>query len=449
MQLSGYVRKIRSASLKATLARQTGIVFIAQVTGTGLSYLVQVLLARTLSLTDYGAYAYTLSWVLLIGMLAPLGFHTAVLRFVSEYRVKQEWGRVRGVLQRSWHLTYGAGVLLAIVGTVVVLWIDSTREFVYAAPLLVGVWMFPLQALLTLNQATFRAIQRITTGYVLPLVVRPLLIMGGIGLFLLIGWPLTDLTAIGLTAFVIGSIVLAMRWTFWRGMATEIISTPPIYETGTWLRVSLPMLLASGSAIIMKQTDVLMVGSFLGAKEAALYFAATRISTLVAFVLQSVNAVSAPSFAALHAAGDHAGLQRLVTTVSHWIFWPSCGIIAALVLFAEPVLWLFGPEFTAARWVLIILMGAQVVNAWAGSVGFLLNMTGHQDSSAVVFVITAILNVVLNAIAIPLFGVIGAACSTALTMAMWNIWLYVLVIRKLGIYPSFIGRMISEQWSKE
>jgi hypothetical protein len=49
--------------------------------------------------------------------------------------------------------------------------------------------MFPLQALLTLNQSTFRAIQRIATGYVLPLVVRPLLIMGGIGLFLLIGWP--------------------------------------------------------------------------------------------------------------------------------------------------------------------------------------------------------------------------------------------------------------------
>jgi O-antigen/teichoic acid export membrane protein len=308
--------------------------------------------------------------------------------------------------------------------------------------------MFPLQALLTLNQATFRAIQRITTGYVLPLVVRPLLIMGGIGLFLLIGWPLTDLTAIGLTAFVIGSIVLAMRWTFWRGMATEIISTPPIYETGTWLRVSLPMLLTAGSAIIMKQTDVLMVGSFLGAKEAALYFAATRISTLVAFVLQSVNAVSAPSFAALHAAGDRAGLQRLVTTVSHWIFWPSCGIIAVLVLFAEPVLWLFGPEFTAARWVLIILMGGQVVNAWAGSVVILLNMTGHQNNVATVQVVTVFINILLNVVTIPLFGALGAACSTALTMAMWNIWLYVLVIRKLGIHPSFLGRVVSDRLSK-
>jgi O-antigen/teichoic acid export membrane protein len=309
--------------------------------------------------------------------------------------------------------------------------------------------MFPLQALLTLNQATFRAIQRIATGYVLPLVLRPLLVMGGIGLFLFIGWPLTDLTVVGLTALVMGSIVLAMRWTFWRRMTTEISSTSSVYETRTWLRVAFPMLLTTGAIIVMKQTDVLMVGSFLGAKEAAIYFAATRISTLVAFVLQSVNAVSAPSFAALHAAGDRAGLQQLVSTMSQWIFWPSCGIIVVIVLFAEPVLWLFGPEFTAARWVLIILVGGQLVNAWAGSVGLLLDMTGHQNNVATVRLVTVLTNVLLNAVTIPLFGVIGAAFSTALTMAMWNIWAYILVVRKLGFHPSFLGCGVSDRLLKE
>jgi O-antigen/teichoic acid export membrane protein len=48
------------------------------------------------------------------------------------------------------------------------------------------------------------------------------------------------------------------------------------------------------------------------------------------------------------------------------------------------------------------------------------------------------MNVILNAITIPLFGIVGAAISTALTMALWNIILHILVVRYLNVYPSIV-----------
>jgi O-antigen/teichoic acid export membrane protein len=85
----------------------------------------------------------------------------------------------------------------------------------------------------------------------------------------------------------------------------------------------------------------------------------------------------------------------------------------------------------------LLLLG-HLFNAGAGSVGYLLNMTGHQTSTAWVFGVSACLNIGLNVVGLWLFGLAGAAAATALSMVVWNIWLYHLVTRKLDIYPSIV-----------
>ena len=66
----------------------------------------------------------------------------------------------------------------------------------------------------------------------------------------------------------------------------------------------------------------------------------------------------------------------------------------------------------------------------------LMVMTGHQNKSATVLGYVVVMNVVGNAIAIPLFGVVGAAIATTLTMIIRNIWLSVLVAKNIGVHPS-------------
>jgi len=50
-----------------------------------------------------------------------------------------------------------------------------------------------------------------------------------------------------------------------------------------------------------------------------------------------------------------------------------------------------------------------------------------------------LLNLILNAILIPTIGIMGGAIATALTMALWNVWLHQLVVKHLGVQPSIIS----------
>ena len=69
-----------------------------------------------------------------------------------------------------------------------------------------------------------------------------------------------------------------------------------------------------------------------------------------------------------------------------------------------------------------------------------MNMTGHQDRTAIVITITAGVNVVLNGALIPFYGVAGAATATAISAVIWNLWLFGDVRRRHGLNPSVFTR---------
>ena len=56
-----------------SLAQKTWIAMVTQVAGVILTYLTQILLARWMGETEYGIYAYVLSWVMLLAIPAGLG----------------------------------------------------------------------------------------------------------------------------------------------------------------------------------------------------------------------------------------------------------------------------------------------------------------------------------------------------------------------------------------
>jgi O-antigen/teichoic acid export membrane protein len=79
------------------------------------------------------------------------------------------------------------------------------------------------------------------------------------------------------------------------------------------------------------------------------------------------------------------------------------------------------------------------VNTSTAPVAPLLNTTGHQDSVAWIFGGSAVMNIVLNAILIPRFGIVGAASATAISTAVYNVWFFVLARRRLKINCFLLG----------
>lgn len=233
-------------------------------------------------------------------------------------------------------------------------------------------------------------------------------------------------------------VVVFQAVCLWFKFDREIGETKPIYKPRQWLLVALPLLLDRTFEVLLTQTDILMVGSLVGAGAVGIYSVAAKTALWANFVLQSINLVAAPAYAILYARGDLEGLQKVVARVTLWIFAPSVAIALSLAIFAQPLLSVFGPEFLAAQWPLRILIIGQLVDVLCGSVNNLMVMTGHQNKSVVVAICSGFINIGLNAILIPQFGTIGAAIATTFTVVTWNVWLCILVIRNIKINPSIL-----------
>lgn len=428
----------RSQPALTALAMGAGTVLFARVAGAGLNYGLQILFARWAGAFHYGAYSYALAWAALLSTLVGLGLPQAVVRFIPEYFSTNRWPLLRGVIQLSERYVLGASSALTVVCLVVVWGLNLVPQgTTFRSTLLSGLCLIPALALLRLQTEMCVARQQARIAYLLPNLFRPLLMMSG-GAFIVVGldMTLTGTLAVLLAGLPIIPVWAVQRWSFRQQLPAEYWEATPTRDTAHWMRTALPMLFITGFLLLLSQTDLLMIGLLADVEYVGLYKVASKTASLVLFPLFAVNAIIAPRFAELHAHGKSVSLQRLATVAAHWMLWPSMFIALILIILSSLLLGLFGAPFQRAEPALWILVVGQLSNVGAGAVGPLLTMTGYQRESARVYGACALLNIVLNAVGIYYFGLVGAATATAASTALWNVALYRLVVDKLGIYPS-------------
>ncbi|NET32671.1 MAG: oligosaccharide flippase family protein [Cyanothece sp. SIO1E1] len=426
-----------------TLAQGASIAFLLQTTGVGLAYGMQILLAQWMGAAEYGTYQYAITWGTFLAFLAGLGLPLVVLRSISEYRTREDWPRVKGVITSSWQQTLIASLSIALLGTAVMQLRPVYQLLNSSLSLLLGLWTVPLLALMNLQREIARAFRHIALAYAPSLVIWPLMTMAGAFLYLQTHHTLTSVPVIGTAMLGLGVVLAIQHFCFRQLLATTLWHVRPVYELRQWLMAALPLLLIDGAFVVLGQTDVLMIGTLLDSEAVGFYSAALQTARWVNFALFAVNAIAAPMFASLYAQGDRAALQKIISAVAHWVFWPGIAIAIGLIGLAQPILSIFGPEFVQARAEIAVLSVGQLVNVGVGSVGYLLIMTGHQRQCAYVATSSALLNLVLNAIGIPWLGILGAALATAVTMATWNLWMLVLVIKHIRVNSSIVFALTS------
>ena len=194
-----------------------------------------------------------------------------------------------------------------------------------------------------------------------------------------------------------------------------------------------PMLLGSAMFLVMSWTDTLLLGHFLDEAEVGVYRVAFRLAAVITLVQAAVNSYAAPWFAERHAVGDDAGLRQALAQTTRLNV--AFSVPAFLTLAAAPAWWLgwFGTAFESGAMCLLYLALGQLVNALCGPVMYLLNMTGQERMAQRIVWVAALLNLALNVWAIPRFGILGAAGSTAATMVLWNVAAAVAAHRRLGL----------------
>jgi O-antigen/teichoic acid export membrane protein len=422
------------AGISTGLVSGAGVAFVLQVVGVALAYVLHVLLARWLGVAGYGVYAYVVSWATVLATAGALGLPLASLRFVSQHLAAHRWVELRGVLLGAPGLVAIGGMTVFAVGTVWAAWTASDP-----LPWILGFACVPLMAQLALGAEIARAMGSIAASLVPGRILRPVLIF----LIVVLVWERSPKPALALAATVaalVGAMALQGLWLY-RLAPTAVRTARPRYEPRLWLTTAFPMMIATGTALLLTQLDLLMVGLLEDEESVGLYSAAAKTAAMIPLVLYALNVAAAPSFAALHERGDTFQLQVLASRVARWAFWPSLVLAIALSLGSGWILGWFGASFVAARGVVVMLAMAYLFSAGVGSVGYLLNLTGNEHHNARTLIWGAGIDVALNAVLIPVLGIMGAAMATTVTWVFVGLRLHHLARRHVGVRSSVLSAL--------
>lgn len=432
-ETASVARRIFATFRQAGAGSNAAFAFLVRIASAAILYASQIVLARWMGDAEYGIYVVVWTWVLLLGGLSTLGLSTAMMRLLPQQREHGALDLMRGLLLGGRVAPVAFSVAVAIAGLLGLRQFGHTMGSHYLLPAYLALVCLPLITLTDLQDGIGRANGWVGVALLPPYVVRPLMVLAAMIVAHEAGLEMSAATAVA--AAIVAAAAAAILQTLFlnRRLRHTVPSGPRTVMLRPWLKMSLPLLLMSGCEVLMQNADVLVLSHYLPPGDIAIYFAATKTMSVVLFVHFAVGSAFANRFAALDARGDRRGLEDAVRCAVNFTFWPSLAVAGAILALGKPLLWLFGPQFTAGYGLMAILAIGYLAKAATGPSEFVLNMLGQQRACAAALAATVVLNVMLCVLLVPLCGAAGAAIATAASWSVNAAVNAVLARRQLGL----------------
>ena len=423
---------------KGEVFRSSLISICVKVLGALVSLGLYMTLSRTLGPEKLGYYVLTLTVVAILAVPLNYGLASLVLRETSSSLLNADWAKLRGLIRQAVQLTVGYTVFVAVLGWLgILLFGDSVAEGTRAAlipALILPIFWSGSEVL----SASLRGMGRIIAGQVGDLILRPLFL----AIFVLVAVQLYGVSSVSASDVMIlhvGAAVISIIVVI--GLLIKFFPAPisgvKVYHTKSWFNSLLHLSLLSGVMAVNGFTDILMLGYLATPEAVGIYRIAVQLALLISFTLSAMNVVLSNRVVKLYEAGSLVKLQNLLTQSSRAVLLSALPTALVFIYFGRDIIGLvFGEAFSQGADALIILTVGQLVNAALGSVSLVLNMIGLERETVKVTIVAAILNVVLNATLIPIWGIYGAALGTAVSLTFWNIYLVVQLYRRTNLIVS-------------
>lgn len=405
--------------------------------GIGFALVSSVILARILGVEQYGVYSYVLATVTLLVVPAQFGLATLIVRETAQSEVLKNWSNMLGVWRWSTRIALSLSLLFAVLGGMVIYISNDHRQLTF----FIGFILIPFIALNSLRSAALQGLRKVVLSQLPENLIRPALLIG----FMLLAWfgleKINANTAMILQvvstaiAFIMGAIILNKL----RPKETKK-GISPQYKNKEWRKATLPMAFADGVSVVNTQADIIMLGMLTTSVQVGYYSIAAAASALLMVGVNTIATLTMPYFARYIADKNMRAFQKMaVMTARVGLILVVPAVFIFYFFGRELIELVYGQDFLLAYWPLIILTVANFSKAGFGMQGRLLNMSGHEKDNLTGAITVTIINVILNYVFIPIYGAVGAALATGLSIFFKNILFWLLVHYRLGVDSSFIG----------
>ncbi len=408
----------------AGVARGSAVNLIGGLITALTSFVLTVVLTRSLPADSVGAFFSMTSLFLLLTTIGQLGTGTAIVYFLA--RQDPERRQATGAT----YLRIAAGPVFVVAGVMAALLIllaeplasllgvDAEPSATYA------LWILglgtPLAAALNLYTSATRGLGTMRATAVLDQIARPALqlVLVSVAVF-------SDSVLLVVLAWVLPYLPTALgaRWWWHRDLArggTPGTEREPGMTRDFW-RFTGPRAFAGVAQLAMQRLDIVLVGAIAGLREAAIYTAASRFLVIGQLAGVAISRAVQPRLARALGAGDRRVTSELYRTATAWLVllaWPMYFVMA---LAAETLLSLFGEEYTAGAHVVVILSLTMLVATGCGMVDMVLIMAGRTSWNLANVLVAFTVNLVLDVLLIPAYGITGAAIGWSAAILCANL----------------------------
>ena len=123
----------------------------------------------------------------------------------------------------------------------------------------------------------------------------------------------------------------------------------------------------------------------------------------------------------------------MVQKITNVLFIIAILSVIIFITLGNPILSVWGSEFSEAYWVLVILSIGQFFNISTGATGITLMMCGKEKILSRIKILELVSNLLLNYILILNYQAVGAAIATAITLILLNTLKLIIVKKELNI----------------
>ncbi|MGH2725739.1 MAG: flippase, partial [Actinomycetota bacterium] len=398
-----------------------------RIIATAVNVVIQVVIVRYLSKTQYGAFAYALSIVTLAETITTAGLDRAITRFLPIYDEEGKPGKMLGtlVLVGGTILSLGLAVVLITLGLRAFGGGELLGDAQAIGLLSIMIVLAPVQALDNVVMGIFAVFSKPTAIF-----FRKYLLEPGLKLMAVAALVWSQSTPRALAAGYVAAGVLGMLVYVWvlirmlgrTGMLQRFRSAPIDIPVREVLAFTIPLLTSDLLYSVMTTSDAILLARWRGAEDVASFRVVQPAARLNQLVLTSFALLFTTVAARLFARRAKRELGHLYWQTAVWMAVLAFPMFAVTFALARPVTGtLYGARYEDSAVIMSLLSFGYYFNVVLGFNGLMLKVVGKLRAVVAINAIALAVNLILNIVLIRAYGALGAAIGTAATLVVHNL----------------------------
>lgn len=400
---------------RQTIAKNSFWLSISNVGGRFIKAIIIIYAARVLGVERWGVFSYAVTIVAFFSIFIDLGINSILVRELTRADGLKEKSQILSTSLTIKTVFLAVGVFFIIFVVPHIINVQGVKEII---PIVVFILIFDgLREFGFALNKTYEKMEREAGLFLLTNIA--IVVLGFVFLSIrpsvksfAVAYALGTGLGVIATAFVLRDKLRRIFSDFCFKLVKPILST-------AW-----PFAISGVLGILMINTDILLIGVLLSAKDVGLYSASDRIIQIL-YLIPSVISVSVLPLFSRIAGEDNVKMRRVMENIIGVTMLVAIPIsIGGAILGENIISFLFGSAYSGATLTFRILILTLMINFPAVILSSAIFSYNHQKSLIVNSVIGGFSNVLLDLILIPRFGITGSAVATLIAISLSNVYLW-------------------------